>query len=115
MSGLRRQFLQDKAERDRARAAFDTRVADLRADYEQRGIAGRILDEVAEPAADLFDEAVELAARHPGAIAGTLGLIVVWFLRSPLLALMSHIPGLGGVAQWYEDRQNEKEAPDEEA
>ena len=86
MSGLADQVLADRAARDAARAAFDAHYGALKADLEERGVAGRIADEAIEQAKDVFDEAVAIAGTHPGAIGGTIVALVLWIFRNPILA-----------------------------
>lgn len=105
MSDLRTQYLICKAKRDDARAAFDNRVADLRADFEERGIAGRILDETIEQSMDMFDEAVEIVQDHPRAFTGTILALGLWMLRNPIMAQLNNWVGF--------DRDIEKD-PDHE-
>ena len=94
MSKLRSQFLADKARRDAARYAFDVRMDDLKADYEERGLAGRVFDEVAEQALDVLDEAIDVTAKHPGIAAGTMAALAVLLLRNPILAALHSWLGL---------------------
>jgi len=51
MSALARQLEADRIARDTAKAVFDARYGALKADFEARGLAGRILDEAIEQAA----------------------------------------------------------------
>lgn len=86
MSKLAAQVLADRAARDAARTAFNAHYGALKADVEQRGIAGRLADEAMEQAKDAFDEAVAVVEAHPGAVGGTIAALVLWLLRNPIIA-----------------------------
>lgn len=80
---------EDRAIRDAARALITADIANLRADLAGRGFGERIVDRINEGAADLFDEAVELADRNRGVLAALLGAILLWFARNPIIALFT--------------------------
>lgn len=96
MADLVAQVLADRAQRDSARAEFDAHYAALKADFEERGIAGRLADEAIDQARAIFDEAVTVAQAHPGAIGGTFVALALWILRTPLLAWAEQ--ALGSIA-----------------
>ena len=83
---LERQVLADKAMRDGSKAAFDTRLSDVKQDLATRGIAGRVADEVADRARMVFDEGVDVVQKHPGAVAGTIAALALWILRNPIIS-----------------------------
>lgn len=91
MSPLAAQVLADRAARDAARAAFNAHYEALKNDLEERGIAGRIADEAMEQAKQAFDEAVAVAEAHPGAVGGTIAALVIWLLRTPIIAWVEHL------------------------
>jgi hypothetical protein len=93
MANLARQLEEDRATRDAARAAFDARYGAIKADMEDRGIAGRVVDETMEQARDAIDEAVDVVESHPGVIAGTIAALVLWFLRNPIMGWIEHLLG----------------------
>lgn len=86
MSALVAQVLHDRVARDLARAELDEHFAALKADIDERGLGGRIAEEMAEQARAIFDEAVAVAEEHPGAIGGTFAALVLWVLRNPIIA-----------------------------
>lgn len=98
MAKLALQLETDRAARDAARAAFDARYGALRADMEERGIAGRIVDETMEQARAILDETVDVAENHPGVIGGTIAALVLWLLRKPIMAWIEQL--LGPDAKW---------------
>lgn len=85
------QVLADRAARDLAKAKFDGHYNALKADLAERGLGGRIVDETAERARLMFDEAVAVAEDHPAAIGGTLVALVLWFLRNPIIDLAQRL------------------------
>ncbi|WP_067732755.1 hypothetical protein [Novosphingobium naphthalenivorans] len=85
MSKLADQVLADRAARDAARAAFDSHYGALKADMEERGIAGRIADETMDQAKGMFDEAVAVAESHPGVIGGTITALLLWIFRTTII------------------------------
>lgn len=105
MAKLARQLEADRAMRDAARAAFDARYGAIKADMEERGIAGRIADETMEQARSMFDEAVDLAESHPGVIGGTIAALVLWFLRNPIMAWVEKL--LGPDAKWKKEQDGD--------
>lgn len=84
-----RQLREDRALRNAARAILDADVAHLRASLVGKSIGSRIVDRIGRGAADVFDEAVEVADSHKGALATLLAAVVLWFARNPLIALFS--------------------------
>lgn len=80
------QLLADRSARDAARLDYESHLAAIKLDLEERGIGGRIADEVTEQARALFDEAVDVAENHPAVIGGTIAAIGLWVLRNPIIA-----------------------------
>lgn len=93
MAKLALQLEADRAARDVARAAFDARYGAIKADMEERGLAGRVLDETMEKARGALDEAVDVAESHPGVIGGTIAALALWFLRNPIIAWIEELLG----------------------
>ena len=88
-----RQLREDRALRNAARAILDADMAHLRASLVGKSIGSRIVDRIGRGAADVFDEAVEVADSHKGALATLLAAVVLWFARNPLIALFSDDAG----------------------
>ncbi|KHK91267.1 hypothetical protein [Novosphingobium malaysiense] len=86
MNSQAAQVMADRAARDAARAVFEEHYHALKADIEERGITGRIADEMKEQAKDMFDEAVAVAESNPGVIGGTIAALALWILRNPIIA-----------------------------
>lgn len=62
------------------------RVDSLKADVEERGLVGRIVDDVAGEALATFDEAMSVARDSKGIIAGTIAALALWFVRKPMIS-----------------------------
>ncbi|MCT2400823.1 hypothetical protein [Novosphingobium mangrovi (ex Huang et al. 2023)] len=105
MGNLASRVEADRAARDAARAAFDEHYGVLKADIEERGIAGRIVDEAMDQAKDMFDEAVAVAETHPGVIGGTIAALVLWMLRNPIIAWIEKM--LGPVVEKLEEQDRD--------
>lgn len=88
MATSARNLLAERAERDVAKAQLDAQVAKLKADYEDRGIGGRIADELSVKASAALDEVSDVAGQSKGIIGGTIGLLALWFLRKPILSAL---------------------------
>lgn len=107
MAKLARQLEVDRAARDAARAAFDTRYGAIKADMEERGIAGRIIDDTMRQARGAFDEAVDVAENHPGVMGGTIAALMLWFLRNPIIAWIGELLGPGAESKKEPDGDQE--------
>jgi len=105
MGGLAEQVLAEKAERDAARERFETRLARLKGELDERGFASRVASKVAEDAKDVFEEARDVADQNRGIVAGTIVALMVWFMRNPILAALGRWIG--------EHNQDKMEAHDE--
>jgi hypothetical protein len=87
MSGeLERQLRED-------RALLQADVAHLRANLAGKSIPSRIVERIGDGAAEVFDEAVEVAESHKGALATLLAAVVLWFARHPILSLFTDEDG----------------------
>ena len=86
---LEMQLREDRALRNAARAVVMADLAHVRADLTSRGVGARIFDRIGEGAVDVFEEAVEVADNHRGALATLIAAVVLWFARHPLMALFS--------------------------
>lgn len=85
MTPLARDFADARRTRDAARSTFDSRLAQVRADLEARGVGGRIADKVGEEARIVLDEGLAIAAESKGIIAGMVAATSVWLLRHPIM------------------------------
>lgn len=81
------QLMTARAARNDAKGQLDGSLSAMRTGLEEKGIRERVTDGVAEKAADAFEQVVEVASANKAVVAGTLGALVLWFLRNPLLAL----------------------------
>ncbi|TCM21992.1 hypothetical protein EDF56_101669 [Novosphingobium sp. PhB165] len=93
MASLAARLAEHRAVRDEAKATFDAHYAALKADMEERGIAGRLADEAIDKALDVLDEAVAVVETHPAVVGGTFTALVLWILRNPIIAWITDIFG----------------------
>ncbi|MFM5918508.1 MAG: hypothetical protein ACKOOL_13385 [Novosphingobium sp.] len=84
MSETEQRLLADRANRKAARALVDGDVAQVKADLSARGIGGRIKDKALREVQDAAATGIEVARENKPVIAGTIGLLLVWFMREPL-------------------------------
>src|SRR5688572_12988784 len=85
MTATREQVLEDRHLRDAARALVEADVENLRADLAVKGIKDRALERITDGASEVYDEAIEVAADHKGALAAIVAALVLWFARHPIL------------------------------
>ena len=78
---------EDRHLRDSARALLDADFQHLRNDLSHRGLAARAIGRVREGAAEVYDEALDVASDHKGALAAIIAALVLWFARHPLASL----------------------------
>lgn len=92
-SAAERAVLAQRASRNAAKAELDDRIGRMRADLEQRGIGGRIADEASARALAAVDEAATIASESKGIIGGTLALLLIWFMRRPIIDALASLRG----------------------
>ena len=85
MTPLERQFVEDRAMRDSAKALFSADVAQVRSDLANRGVGERIGARIGEGAVDMADEALEMAGDNKGVIGAALGALLLYLFRNPLI------------------------------
>ena len=86
MSDARRQaMIADRHLRDSAKAIVEADWANVKADMQRRSIGGRALDRISEGASDVYEEALNVAADHKGALAAIVAALVMWFARNPIM------------------------------
>ena len=93
MSKLADQVITTRAARNVAMAEIEERIARVKGDREEHGIGGRIADAVSEATREAFDEAMKVADESKGIIAGTAALLVIWFLRNPVITWLENTLG----------------------
>jgi hypothetical protein len=84
MSGAADSFEADRAAREEALAQLRSHAESLKQGLEERPVKQRLADDVAVKARGVADEAAAIAGESKPIIAGTLGLLALWFLRRPL-------------------------------
>lgn len=85
MTAARDQVLEDRHLRDAARALVEADIDNLRADLASRSIGERAVSRITEGASEVYEEAMEVAADHKGALAAIVAALVLWFARHPIL------------------------------
>ena len=93
MSALADEVLQARAARDAAKATWEARLAQVRADVDARGVGGRIADRVSEQAVETLDQAIDIAAQNRGVIAGTVVALALLILRHPIIGWIDALLG----------------------
>jgi hypothetical protein len=84
----REQLLEDRHLRDAARALVEADLKNLRANLSVKSIGERAVDRITEGASEVYDEALEVAADHKGALAALVAALVLWFARHPILEVL---------------------------
>ena len=79
MGTRRAKMLEDKRLRDAARALVTADIENLKSD---------LADRLAEGASDVYDEALDVARDHKGALAAIAAAMILWFARNPVLATL---------------------------
>lgn len=82
---MSRELAEARAARDAARAAFDARLLRLRGDPEAQSIGERLIERLGEDARNGMNRAFDVASESKGIAAATAALLVLWFLRAPIL------------------------------
>lgn len=111
MTDLFLRMIEDRALRDSARRLLDADIDAVRADLAERGLGGRVMDRLAESAADMADEATDYALGHKGgliaAVAGGAVLAGLWFWRDRIVDAACDLYG-----QWQGERQEQADCAD---
>jgi len=82
-------LVEDRALRDAALALVKADIHHLRADFAAKSMGERVIDRASEGAADIFEEAKELADDHKGVLATLIAAIFIWFARHPIASLFT--------------------------
>jgi len=89
MSDAATRLSEDRALRDASLALVKADIAHLRNSLADRSLSERFVDRVSEGAVDVFEEAMDVADNHRGALATLIAAIFVWFARNPIMALFA--------------------------
>lgn len=76
---------QDRSLRGSARGLFDNRLAQVKADLAARGVGGRIKAKAKAETFKALDTGVDIASESKGIIAATVGALLIWAFRKPLI------------------------------
>ena len=96
MNRPERQMREDRAVRNAARALVDADIAQLKNTFSGKSLAKRVTDRVSEGSKDIFEEAVDAADNHRGALATLVAAVALWFAHFPLKSLFSDDQDEGG-------------------
>lgn len=99
----RDRMIADRRLRDSAKALLTADIEFLKGDLARKGVKDRAIDRFKSGAIDVYDEAMDVASDHKGALAALLAALAVWAARHPLAAAL----GFGG-----EDEPEQGEASD---
>jgi hypothetical protein len=105
MSSKEAHLTADRANRDRAHAAFAERLEGIKADLTARGVGARVADSVKEGTSEALEASLDVAKERKALIAGTFGALLLWIFRDPLFTAAAAL-----VARV---RSKEKEIEDE--
>lgn len=89
MTWRRERLLEDRQVRNAARALVNADIANLRADLAVKGVGERAMARITVGASEVYDEAIEVAADHKGALAAIVAALALWFARHPILEALS--------------------------
>ncbi len=95
----------DRANRDAAHRVFSARLERIKADIAARGIGSRVAGTVVGEVSGAVDMGLDVARERKGLIAGTIGALLLWVFRHPLIA---------GAASLFEYFSGEDDAEDED-
>ena len=95
----------DRANREAARRVFSTRLERIKADIDARGIGSRVAGTMVEEVSGAVDMGLDVARERKGLIAGTIGALLLWVFRQPLIA---------GAASLFEHFAGENDAENED-
>lgn len=96
MSDRRRARMnEDRYLRNSAWALLDADIQHLRNDLSRRGLTARAIGRFKEGAAEVYDEAIEVASDHKGALAALIAALVLWFARNPIASLFTEDDEVG--------------------
>ena len=84
MSKGEAQLLKDRATRERAKAALDNQLAQVKADLAAKGLGARATQKVVEGSREAAEIGLDVARERKGVIAGTIGALLLWLFRKPI-------------------------------
>ncbi len=93
MNSRARRLHEARAARDSARAAFDSRLDQVKDDLAARSVGGRIADKLGEEVKAALDQALDVAKESKGIIAGTVAALALWSLRNPIISWAAELLG----------------------
>lgn len=83
----------DRATRNAAHGAFTTRLDRIKADVQAQGIGSRMVETVVGEVSGAMNVGLDVARERKGVIAGTIGALLLWIFRRPLIAVTTSFFG----------------------
>ena len=96
-------MLEDKYLRDSARALVEADIEHLKTDVSQKSLTTRAMERAREGAAELYEEAIDIADDNKGALAALLAAVVLWFARNPILEMLGFVSDHDGADRADDD------------
>lgn len=94
----------DRANRNAARRVFTTRLDRIKADIDAQGIGSRMAETVVGEVSGAVETGLDVARERKGVIAGTIGALLLWIFRQPLISAAAAVFG-----HFARDRDEETE------
>lgn len=91
MSGSETSLAANRANREAAHAAFIHRLGEIQADLAARPVGARMAHSVKEGTSEALDAGLDVAKERKGLVAGTIGALLFWTFREPLLAAAARL------------------------
>jgi hypothetical protein len=76
---------QDRAARERARSKLGSQFGRVKADLAAKGIGSRAAQTMVEESREAAQIGLEVARERKGVVAGTIGALLLWLLRKPII------------------------------
>jgi hypothetical protein len=105
MADLAAQLHADRAVRDSSLSLVKADFAHLKAEYRRKGLAERTMDRLKDGASEVYDEAVEAGGGQTGVLAGLAGVLLLWFMRHPILQAL----GLGRDGDHHDNHDEDED------
>lgn len=97
MSKAEQRLITDRHNRNAAKLVVETGVAQVKADLSARSIGGRIKDSVIKEADEAVATGIAVVRENKTVVAGTISVLLVWWLRGPLGRLLGRTFGSKSV------------------
>lgn len=75
----------DRTTRQRARATVEMQYAQVKADLAAKGVGARAAGAVIDGTREAAEMGLEVARERKGVLAGTIGALLLWLFRKPIV------------------------------